>query len=183
MITIISIIFHGYLNEVPADSPPPTSWLHHLPGSKNKNTGSPAPNAHIRTGYSKTYPSLTMGPAVPREHDCVWANVTELIKHQKKYIYIQENTQNRPGCFVIKSHFFLLTCLLILPTNQTDMIPRCKTSCFYTFMLLQLHYLKGPVGTFFVSTVERHQPTSRYNGTDSKLENASHMHNRNSFQL
>lgn len=139
MITIISIIFHGYLNEVPADfppppPPPPASWLHHLPGSKNKNTGSPAPNAHIRTGYSKTYPSLTMGPAVPREHDCVWANVTESIKHQKKYIYIQENTQNRPGCFVIKSHFFLLTCLLILPTNQTDVIPWCKTSCFYTFM-------------------------------------------------
>lgn len=71
MITIIRIIlfFHEYLNELPADP----SWLHHLPGCKNKSRGSPAPNAHILKNrvYTKTYPSLVMGPAVPRERECV----------------------------------------------------------------------------------------------------------------
>lgn len=104
----------------------------------------------LRTGYTKTYRFLVMGPAVPREHECVWANVTRCQSiTTRNNSHSQEKKQNRPGCFVIKTcSLFLLTCLLFLPPRLTWSRDARHTN---TFLLPQFHYLTGPVGTFLLA--------------------------------
>lgn len=148
MITIIRIIlfFHEYLNEFPADP----SWLHHLPGCKNKSRGSPALNAHIlKNRVYQDLPFSCHGTCSPYGTWVCLSKCHEVSVNHKKYSDSQEKKQNRPGCFVIKRcSLFLLTCLLFLPPRLTWSCDKRHTN---TFLLPQFHYLTGPVGTFLLA--------------------------------
>lgn len=140
----------------------------------------------LKTGYTKSYPSL-VGPAVPREHDCVWANVTRSpsINARNTAIVRKGNQKNGSSCFVIKKRVlssYWPVYLLSLPPRPTwccDM--KIHLHAYVSASTVSLCY--RTCRHISVSTVKRHQTTSRYNGIDGKLENTSHMHNRSrSFQ-
>lgn len=150
MITVVRIVLLSRGTWMKSHQIPP-SWLHHLPGSKNQNTGFPAPNAHIRTGYSKTYPSLTMGLAVPREHYCVWANVTKSQSDIKRNTFIISKTHKTGLAALWLNQVFLISRPVHLSFYQPDWHDPVMQRHTHTFLLPQFHYLKGPVGTFLLA--------------------------------
>lgn len=73
--------------------------------------------------------------------------------------------------------FSLPTDLSTFLTTQTHMILWFKTYKHVSASTVSLSY--RTCRHISVSTVKRHQPTSRYNGIDSKLENTICTHTRN----
>lgn len=121
----------------------------------------------LKTGYSKSYHSLVMGPAVPREYDCVWVNMTrsQSINTRNTAIVRKRNEQNRPGCFVIKkcvlSSYWPIY-LLFLPPRCTWCCDAkiCIHSCVSASTVSLCYRTSRHIS---VSAVKRHQTTFRYN--------------------
>lgn len=104
----------------------------------------------LKTGYTKSHPSLVMGPAVPREHDCVWANVTR--SQDKKYSYSQQKDPTEQAwllCDYKLCSFFLLTYSPFHP-DPHDAV-RWRYIHKLMFLLPQFCYVMGPVGTYLLA--------------------------------
>lgn len=144
--------------------------------------GALQPQMHrfLITGYAKSYPSPVMGPAFCRD-DCIWANVTSSQPiNTRNTATVRKRNQKKRFVIKKKSSFLLLTCLTVHP-DPHDVTWRYIH--VLTFLLPQFNSVIGSVGTYLLAQWKRHWTTSRCNGSNSKLENTSHMHNRKrSFQ-